>query len=533
MRWRLVREIRRLRRERDEGGSLALVMVIIMVGLASSAVLIPTMITQDRATVYSNTHMRALSAARAGVDLIVGQIRAAVAGGVGDPSKLPCAVSAAPVVGATDGAGSGSYSVYVTYYVTDPVQNPAATPMLCVPGAGTYDTSTGAYVPAYAQITSTGTNGVVAAATTGGSLGRTIVSTYVFQTTNSNVAGGQVRIYPPDSAPTTPAMCLDAGSTAPVAGTVLTLQPCSTSSPVAAQQQFSYRSDLTLQLAPVITSAFVNGLCVDTSTTSGGPVSGNTAFLAPCSALGSPNYSQQWSFNDNGEYEASTSTSASSGALANLCITVTDQSTGRQSTLAACGYDGQGITSPTQAWVPSPSVGNGAAAAPQLVNFQQFGRCLDVTGQNASADHLIAYPCKQNPLSSAVAWNQKFTYSSSTGWISTTTGGVQYCIVSPRTELGLTRMTQCNNPSWVPGVTAAQLQWTSFGSSTTLPYAQRYTFVDSSTTATRCLSIVAPPTSDPAPWYYIDVATCDGSTAQKWNANPTLGRTLIQNTVEK
>jgi hypothetical protein len=532
MSW-LLRKIRRLRRRRDEGGSLALVMVIIMVGLASSAVLIPTMITQDRTTVYSNTHMRSLSAARAGVDIIVGQIRAAITGGAGDPSELPCATSTVPVVGSVDGANTGSFSVYVTYYVVDPVLNPAATPMICVPGAGTYDPSTGAYVPVYAQITSTGVDGAVGSTRNGGSLGRTIVSTYVFQTTNSNVAGGQIRIYPPNSSLGTSSMCLDAGSTAPGAGTVVTLQPCSTSSPIAAQQQFSYRSDLTLQLAPAITPSFVNGLCLDTSTVLGGPVSGNTVFLAPCFPLGSPKYSQQWSFNDNGEFEASTLTSASTGILANLCITVIDQSTGRQATLAACGYDGQGISSPAQAWVPSPNVGDGAADAPQLVNFQQFGRCLDVTGQNVSADHLIAYPCKQNPLSSAVAWNQKFTYSSSTGWLSTTTGGIQYCIVSPRTELGLTRMTQCNNPSWVAGVTAAQLVWTSFGGSATLPYAQRYTFVDSSTTATRCLTIAPPPATDSAPWYYIVVATCDGSTAQKWNANPTLGRTLLQNTVEK
>jgi hypothetical protein len=40
------------------------------------------------------------------------------------------------------------------------------------------------------------------------------------------------------------------------------------------------------------------------------------------------------------------------------------------------------------------------------VNYQQFGRCLDVTGQNVSATHLIAYPCKQNPLATAVAWNE-------------------------------------------------------------------------------------------------------------------------------
>ena len=279
---------RRWDRHRDEGGSLALVMVIIMVGLAASAVLIPTMIVQDRSTTFGNTSMRSLSAARAGVDAILGQIRRATTAGAGDPAKLPCVASTAPLVGAVDSTGGGSYSAYVSYYVVDPVLSTSAAPMICVPGAGTYDTSTGAVVPLYAQITSRGTDGVNPSANKGGSLGRTVVSTYVFQTSNANVLGGQVRIYPPSSALGTPAMCMDSGGTAPLAGAVVTLQPCSATSPIASQQRFSYRTDLTIQLDTAITPGFPYGLCLDTSTTSGGPVSGNTVYLAACSALGSP-----------------------------------------------------------------------------------------------------------------------------------------------------------------------------------------------------------------------------------------------------
>jgi hypothetical protein len=528
LRWEVAR---RLAADRDERGSLPLVMVMIMVGLAVSAVLIPSIITQDRSTVFDRTHMQSLSAAQAGIDVILGKIRNATTSGAGDPSQLPCATSSTPITGSVASAGNGAYRVYVTYYVADPVQYPSTTPMLCASGAGTYDTTTGAYTPSYAQITSTGTVST-SSISNGGSKGRTLTSTYVFKTTNSNVAGGQIRIYPPSSSTGASPMCMDAGSTTPAAGAVVKLQPCSTSSPVAAQQQFTYRSDLTLQLNTSITSSYANGLCLDTATSSGSPVSGNTIFLAACSALGSPNFSQQWSFNDNGEFQASNSSSKTTGVLPNLCITVTDQTAGRQLTLASCNVDGQGVSSPMQAWIPAPSVGDGAAAAPQLVNYQQFGRCLDVTGQNVSATHLIAYPCKQNPLATAVAWNQKFTYNATSGWLYTTYAGIQYCVYSPRTEGGYVRMTQCSNPGWVSGVTAGQLVWTSKGSAGTVPYAQRYTFVDSSSTATRCLSIAAPPASDSAPWYYITVATCDGSTAQKWNADPTSGATSLQNTHE-
>ena len=64
-------------------------------------------------------------------------------------------------------------------------------------------------------------------------------------------------------------------------------------------------------------------------------------------------------------------------------------------------------------WVPSPTVGAGMAgtAHNQLVNLQQFGRCLDITNQSFASTFLISYPCKQNPTPTAVAFNQRFVYS--------------------------------------------------------------------------------------------------------------------------
>jgi Ricin-type beta-trefoil lectin domain len=503
-----------------------MVMLVMMVGLAVSGVLIATMLTQDRVTVYTSSHMRSLSAAQAGVNVLVGKIRAATSTGQGDPSKLPCATSTTPVTGAVDSQAKMSYSVYVTYYVVDPAQNPPPQPMLCVPGAGTYDRGTATSVPRFALITATGRDSTYAS--NGASQGRTLVTTYVMKTINSNVAGGQLRLYPVGGVSSE--LCMDAMSTTPAVGAAVTMQPCSTTVPIAAQQQFSYRSDLTLQLNTSITGSISNapnGLCLATSANAlGVPSAGDPVVLLACNALGSPPYNQQWSFNDSGAFEASKSVSSTTGVLSRLCMTVASNTI--TVLLAGCT---DGTYSPTQAWVPSPNVGDGAAAPPQLVNFQQFGRCADVTNQDVNSDHLIAYPCKQNPLPTAVAWNQKFQFDATKGWLYTTYGGTQYCLFSPRTEGGWVRATQCAAPSWVAGVSASQLVWSSLGSAATTSYTQRYTYVDSSN---RCLSIASPPPgSASGPWYYVVVAACDGSTVQKWNADADLTSTTLQNTQEK
>lgn len=525
---------RRLPEPGDDRGSLPMALLLIMVGMALAAALLPTMIVQDRASVFDGSRMNNLAAAQAGIDVVAGDIRAAStassSGVVGNVAALPCATSTNPITGVVNGVGNAAYSAYVSYYVVDPVSNPTAKPMLCVAGSGTYDPSTATVVPSYAQITSTGTSG--ATATNGASVSRTLSTTYVFQTSNANIPAGQIRIWPNGSA----SWCMDAGSTQPQAGTVVTLQQCSTTTPPSPQQLFFYRSDLTIQLATSITTGYPNGLCLDTSSGTSGPNVGNTVVLNQCRALGSPAYSQQWSFNDNGGFTASVSTSAVTGSFAlpgysnGLCMSAASQSAGQQLTLADCNSGNTASTS--QAWLPAPTVGDGAAAAPQLVNYQQFGRCLDITGQDVNANPLIAYPCKQNPLAAAVAWNQKFAYSSTTGWLTTTTNGMQYCLYSPNTEGGYVRLTPCLLAA-VNGIRAAQLVWTAPGNTSATPYSQRYTFVDSSMDTTRCLSISAPPAGNSSNWWFITVTTCNGSTAQKWNADPNLGVPALQNTVEK
>ena len=539
----------------DDRGSLPMALLLIMVGMALAAALLPTLIVQDRATVFDATRMDDLGAAQAGVDAVVGQIRAATKASdptAGQETSLPCTSTTGtppvitPITGTVAGGGNASYSAVVSYFVGNPVQSSGTTPtpMLCVAGYGPYDTATARVVPSYALITSTGTDGATSTATNGGSKGRTIVTTYVFKVSNANISGGQVRIYPASGSTTQ--MCLDTGSTQPAPGQAVLLQSCSLTTPRASQQLFTYRADLTLQLSTAITTGYANGLCLDDANAvpSGAPAQKDQVTLQQCNALSSgppysPVWSQQWSFNDNGGFTASLSNSASApGTLSNLCFSVpAAQLANGALTLDTCGG---GTSSPQQAWLPTPNVGNGAASAngtatvnnSQLVNYLQFGRCLDITGQSVGATNEIAYPCKQNPYPGAVAWNQRFTFDSTTGWLYTqpSAGGTKYCLYSPLTEGGFVVLTPCST-SASGSITAAQQVWRQPGNDLNTAAADRYTFQDSGATTggiTRCLSV-----ADSAPWDTIVVARCDGTTAQKWNAYAITNAPAFQNTLEK
>jgi hypothetical protein len=175
------------------------------------------------------------------------------------------------------------------------------------------------------------------------------------------------------------------------------------------------------------------------------------------------------------------------------------------------------VSDPHQAWVPEPSVGAGAAAAPQWVNYYEFGRCLDVTGQNVNATYLIDYPCKQNPQPGAVAWNQKFTgpaipagAAKASGNFYTTSGSTNYCLTSPLTQNGLVVVKPCS-------ATTAGQTWTVTNDDNSLSYTMKYTITDS---AGLCLSLTSS-VAAAAPWSAVDVERCVGRRDQKWNADPT------------
>ena len=125
-----------------------------------------------------------------------------------------------------------------------------------------------------------------------------------------------------------------------------------------------------------------------------------------------------------------------------------------------------------------------------------------------------------------MTWNQKFTAptiaaggSKATGQIYTTTSSTNYCLTSPGTDGGYVTVKPC-------GTAGAIQSWTIYNDDDSLPYATKFTIVDSTG---RCLGLGPPVGSEQ--WSAIDVEKCVGSGAQKWNAAPTTQSVL--NTSEK
>jgi hypothetical protein len=162
-----------------------------------------------------------------------------------------------------------------------------------------------------------------------------------------------------------------------------------------------------------------------------------------------------------------------------------------------------------------------------------------------NASYLILYTCKQNPNPSKVAWNQKFTPSPALGagptkvLLTATTGGVTYCLKSPRAVGGYPVLsTPC--PSSVttagPGfVWTVDQKYTDATKTIQLNYADKYTIRDDTVTTPAGGLCLAPGNNSDllnGEYYKAVVANCDGSTAQKWNADASLDAATVTNTHE-
>ena len=493
---------------------MAMYLTLAVVGLALASLLLPMLVTQTRTARLTDTRTHAYDAAHAGIDVMVGRIRAAEEGGVGDSSLLPCE----PMTGAVNAVDVAAYEVKVDYYRADPVAVPTAAKMRCVEGYGTYDTTSGTFAPKYARITSTGTDGPQFA---GGTAGRTLVTTYVFRLDKANLAGGRIPIKPASS--TSPELCIDAGPS-PVANGIVKLEACA--SPQIPQQTWAYRSDLTIQLLSSVGGPYPDGLCLDTER----PLSdGNAVELGICAPLGSPPYRQVWSYSWAGGFHATNEDYLENG-WTNLfphCMTVPSQNAGVVVVIGTCGPDSSATDPITQSWIPEVEVGPGAAEAPQLLNYSESGRCLHIPDQDVNTSHLVAFPCTQNPVRAAIRWVQKFTMpgippgaQSATGPIHTTRpnsgGGGTYCLTSANTDGGYVTVSPCSG-------TNARQQWTVYGGDPQLQYSWQHTIVDS---AGRCLGLTTPFPGEM--WSAVVTSTCTGAPDQKWNPGPNLRRSALR-----
>lgn len=538
----------------DDRGSLAMAVMAVLVGATLGALILPIVISQNKATQFDISRVRSLHAAQTGLDVALGQIRASqtTVDGIafGDPTKLPCYGYAAgsELTGTANGtnngaagSGSGSYRVTVTYWAVAP-GTPDASKMRCSPSPyGTYDPATKTASPRFAVIRSTGTDVTGA----GRSNGRTISSTYVFQTDDTNIPGGLIKLYDSPAAK----MCMDAGRS-PTVNSPVVLGVCSVSTPPLAQQMFAYRRDLSIQLVSSVDVANPFGLCLDTDSPAhyGNPsvvlkkcVIPNPAACAEitnCSPA-----SQQWSINASAHLEGASSNQPNPSTLDGKCIHAIDQTSGQRLRLANCE---DGLTNPRQTWVPSATAGAGMADArnKMLVNYKQFATCLDVPGNgDASSTYLQLYSCKQNPDPDLVGENQKFVPSPSLTprpikvqlkTILRQGGSPPYCLTSK-----LLAVASPNNTAYVTvtpcrvGAPMGNQAWTVYQTQDeqldALPYAKKFTIVDEKGF---CLGPGRPDDLRNDAYLKVTVQTCDGSTGQKWNADASLDLSRITNTRE-
>jgi hypothetical protein len=491
-------------RSSDDQGSIIIAMIVTVVGIALSAMLVPILLGQISTTNGQVRRIHELDAAQAGIDVAIGHIRAANDGsGNGLLPSLPCG----PFTGSVGVGGTERYQVTIAYYSQDPsgrsASDLAANQIKCISGGGTGRT------PAYALLISKGTDSASGDWTT--VTARVLQGTYTFQTTNQNIPGGLIHVY---KTATSTDMCMDAGSGSPTSGTPVLMRPCSSGS---TQQKFAYNTNLTIALLSSKTATLPLGMCLD----AGKPeVAGAVVAFLPCGTTTLPQ--QQWSINDSANFEGTNDGVNLNG----LCLNVQSPNTANSPVIlgsASAGTCRQGYDN-KETFSPEASVGAGAAGAStgQLVNFYEFGRCVDVTEQNVNYGYLIAWPCKQAPNPANVTWNQKYSLpaivtgsSSATGAI-TTKPSTLYCLRSPgSTATGqYVKTVSCTSGSYT-----ADEMWTVYGD--TGSYATAYRIMDS---YGYCLAATDPTVTNPDFYPHgsqiskIVVAACSASTLQKWNA---------------
>ncbi|BEP15213.1 hypothetical protein acdb102_35240 [Acidothermaceae bacterium B102] len=501
----------------DEGSGLILVFLVMLISSALSLVLLEGAVSMAKQTSANNKRVTSLSAAQAGLDAGLGQIRDAVniLTGTGDVSAIPCTVAGGQVGGTNNpsqGTTTGSYTVTVAYFASDPT---AQSDLWRSNSANQINCPSGSHpdkVPSFALIRSTG----VSAA----GKPRSVQSTYIFTTSNQNISGGLIHVAGGGQSGI-PDLCPDAGSAHPSVGDLVTMQTCDANDQ---GQRWAYQSDLSLLLTSTTNDVTPKTpMCIQASGTPTAP-SGTVLKMASCTGQPvstTPSILQQFSYDDNGQFESS-NYSGTTPKLSGYCWKVTSPNTiGSGMTIGGCG----------QAWRPEAAVGAGMAGAgtSQVVNYQEFGRCIDATNQDPNYSFMIAYPCKQSPNPASLTWNQLYSWNSTTKSISThdTANGITYCLTSPMAQQAtptvpgpFVRLNPCPSTTPLP----ANMQWNEIFN--TGNYLTSWVIQDGENPAL-CLGLGLTGTGTPSAsglgeWDSLYVQTCDGSLEQKWNAPPNV-----------
>jgi hypothetical protein len=503
MRTRLLR----VRSTDDSGAAILLALFVIAVVAAMSVGIAGVVLSQSEPTQYTRKNIQTLHAAEGGIQAGLTRIRAAQTNGSGTVTKLPCTTTYGTTFSGQLGPDQGSltYNTTITYYSvdpSDPAARIAANKVAC-------SSSGSPTVPSFALVTSSGAGTAISghSKTTGE---RSLEAVYSFSLTNANISGGTIALFQTS-------YCISAPNTV-AAGQKVVMASCNSNDP---KQRWSYNPDLTISL-----TGYGDTLCLYAN-----PNNNTSTLITLASCDGT--YRQQWSFNEAGEYEG---TNSSQGYNGYCFVASTDPNPVnlalptyiKLTTNCSSGHDS------IHTWQPSPQVGAGHAgdSTGQLVNYKEFGRCLDDTNWDVNIAFLIDYPCKQTPIAANVDANQKFTWPTQYN----TVGQIKMAYAPNSTSYCLQAGTSSSPP--VSGTMVltkkcssgdSSQKWTATGNS-----GSNKTNYNFKTQNGLCLSIMDPPASRAAsyPWSEIIVETCDGSYRQKWNAPPLGQESGLSNTWE-
>ncbi len=525
-----------LRADGDRG-SLVLAMLVTLVATSVAALILPVLITSTKSTTFDDRRTQQLAAAESGVQTIVARIRGSVDAtgtpGTGLLSALPCG----DVIGSVLGSAKLRFKANVQYYNGDPnildaLGKPVAKVVTCAVALGKGVVAT----PGFAKIVAWGTD--VAGADPATVANRRVEATYVVKTTNANIVGGLFRVNKPATAKND--LCLDAGSNPQVGGAV-TVQLCDSSSP---SQIWAYNKTLTVSLVSsrvkdasgVVTS---EGLCIDGSASEDLKVA---LTLGACGTTSTPSR-QMWSMNDNASMEGTKTNGLDRNGRC-WAVNVADSPGSSVVLTDQCTVSPYGNK---YHWIPEAAVGAGASGATygELVDYKQFGRCLDITNVQVDSKYLIAWPCKQQPDPTKVLWNQRWTLptigadGTGVGQIYTVSGNDQqkYCLTSPLTAAAHNYVVVKLCPATVTQATKWTVR-TQTGSMDTNFQIEDWSG-DHVTKPGLCLQPTDPTATPPdlaaegTSISKIVVAACTRSTLQKWNAPPDLEQPSIKDQSEK
>jgi len=495
--------------EPTDRGDMVMALLVTLVAVTLSAALVPIVVDQIVSTRVINERTLALDAAQAGIDVALGQLRSAVEVDKtthetkGSLESLPPCQMTGSV-----GPSNSHYRVTITYYAVD--GNGVPLLLDCPP----------LDVPLTARLSATGGGPLAGTALTYGSAGtRTIDATYTFKTTNANVTGGAIQLAEPTADP----LCMDAGADAsPAAGARVTMQNCKSGG--SSDQRFAYTTDLNIKLVGSETATVPSGMCLDVPLPHN---AGDFVSFQPCQNRTAP---QQWSLDDNSNFRGT-----SNGIdIENLCLNLaTPGAVGSSLVLGGCGAPAnQGV------FRPQTGVGAGMASADthQLVNFQQFSRCLDVTNFNVNYSYMIVWFCKQSP-NGIPPWNQAWalppvTTTAANAMAERIRVSAGSCLRTPGSVAAnqYVTMTPCDAAG---PLIDDSLKWTMYGD--TGNYATSYRIVDNTGLCLTPTDLRVPnPDTHSDGTAKVKVAGCNNSELQKWNAPADFNKPLVlTNTTEK